>query len=318
MEVAIVDTDPPEHTRLRNFVSWAFTPRRVKQLQPGIERRSLELIAAMRAHGAPADLVGTYALRLPIAVICDLLDIPESDHELMCSWADAAVSSSALSDEEQMRFYAELGGYMTELIARRREHPGDDLISALVSAQKDGQITEHELLELAVVVLVAGNDTTANQLANCAYVLLTSPGHWQQIRADPDLVPAAVEELVRYIPLSSGILQPRVATEDVELGGQLVRAGDVVLIALESANRDENVFADGESLCFARQPNPHLGYSHGPHYCLGAALARRELEVAVRHWTGQLPEMRLAIPADTVRWKSGLLVRGPAELPVTW
>jgi cytochrome P450 len=316
---SMVAADPPVHTRLRNLVSRAFTPGRVEQLRPQLKKRSAGLLAAMSASGKPADLVRYYTARLPVEVTCDLLGIAEADREPMRSWKDGVVSVSALSEPEQLRIYGEIATYVSNLIEQRRRHPGDDLISALIAARDGGdKLTERELLELTIIVVVSGNDTTANQLANYAYMLLTHQAHWRQLVNDPDLIPSAVEELARFIPFSSGILQPRAAITDVELGGQLIRAGDVMLIALDSANRDEKVFRDGDELLFDRQPNSHLGYGHGPHYCLGASLARRELQIAVHHWTTQYPGLRLAIPAADVRWKTGLILRGPVELPVTW
>lgn len=316
---SIVAADPPEHTRLRTLVSRAFTPHRIEELRPRLEERSKELLTAMATRGKPTDLVQAYTARLPVTVTCDLLGIPEPAREPMYSWSDAVVSASALSEDETLRFYGEIASYVADLIEQRRRRPGDDMISALIEA-RDGEdrLTEQELLELTTVVVVSGNDTTANQLANYAFVLLANPGHWQELVRNPDLIPAASEEMARFIPFSNGILHPRVATDDVQLGGQLIRAGDVVMIALDSANRDEKVFTDGDALRFARHPNPHMAYGHGPHFCLGASLARQELQTAVSHWTSQFPGLRLAVPADEVRWKTGLILRGPDALPVTW
>jgi cytochrome P450 len=311
-------SDPPQYNRLRGLISGPFTPRRVEQLRPQVEKRSREFLDAMSAHGGQADLVKHYAAQLPVAVTCDLLGLPDSAREPMLSWSDAIVSVSALSEEEMLRFYGELYNFVVDLMAQRRRHPGNDLISALIQLHDDGdQLTDQELLELTMILLTSGNDTTANQLANYAFVLLTNGGHWRQLLPDASLIPEAVEELARFIPFSTD-LQPRVPTEDVELGGQLIQAGDFVVVALDSANRDESVFTGSDTLQFARRPNQHLAYGHGPHFCMGAWLARRVLQTAVRDWTSQLPRLRLAIPADDVQWKTGLILRGPARLPVTW
>lgn len=313
-----VNSDPPEHTRLKKLVSKAFTPHRIEKMVPHVERRSEEFLAALSAREKPADLVAAYTSRLPVAVTCDLLGISEDASEPMYTWKDSVVSVSALTEQEMYRFYGQLHNYVADTIEQRRRHPGDDLISALIDARDEGdRLTEQELRELTMVLIVAGNDTTANQLANYAFLLLTNGGHWRQLLDDPQLIPSAAEELARFIPFSTDV-QPRAATEDVTLGGQLIHKGEYVVIALDSVNRDEHIFSDSDALQFERQPNPHLAYGFGPHFCLGAALARHEFQTAIRDWTRNFPGMRLAIPGSEVEWKTGLILRGPVELPVTW
>jgi cytochrome P450 len=210
--------------------------------------------------------------------------------------------------------------YMAELVAQKRRQPADDLLSAMARARDEQQdrLTEHELVQLAAGLLAAGQETTVTQIPNMIYVLLTEPDLWAQLCADDSLVPAAVEELLRYIPLGVAAAFPRYATEDVELGGVLVRAGEPVLAALHSANRDETVFADADRVDFHRQAASHIGFGHGAHHCLGAQLARMELQVALATLVRRLPGLRIAVPEPELQWKRGMLVRGLERLPVAW
>ena len=311
--------DPPEHTRVRKLAARALTPRRIAALRPQVERHSAELIRAMRASGPPADLLACYARPLPVRLISELRGIPPSDQHKLQAWSDAIAAGTSLPLAERERQEADMVEYATALIAARRARPGPDLVSALIAARDHGhRLTDPELVELTIGVLVAGNDTTSNQLANFAFMLLTHPGPWQALQASPGLIPAAVEELLRFIPFDPGTMLPRVATQAATLGGQQISQGDVLLVAAESANRDERVFPDGEQLIFGRGTNPHLGFGHGPHYCLGAHQARLQLQVAVQHWLELLPGLRLAVPPEDIEWRSDLLVRGPAALPVRW
>ena len=311
--------DPPEHTRVRNLAARALTPRRIAALRPQVERHSAELLEAMRAGGPPADLMTCYARQLPVRLISELRGIPSSDLDKLLEWSDATSANTTMPLARRQRLEAELTDYVTALIAGRRARPGDDLISALITARDGGQqLSEQELVELVTIVLVGGNDTTSNQLGNFAFVLLTHPGQLQELREHPDRIPAAVEELVRFIPFGASTMLPRVATRSAVLAGQHISPGDVMLIANESANRDERVFGEGERLDFGRATNPHLGFGHGPHYCLGAHQARLQLQVAVRDWLEVLPGLRLAVRPDEIEWRQDQIVRGPAALPVTW
>lgn len=311
--------DPPEHTRVRNLAARALTPRRIAALRPQVERHSAELLAAMRADGPPADLMTCYARPLPVRLISELRGIPPSDLDKLLAWSDATSADTSVPLERRQRLEAELTDYVKELIAARRARPGNDLISTLITARDGSQrLTEPELVELTTIVLVGGNDTTSNQLGNFAFVLLTHPRQLQALREDPGLIPAAVEELVRFIPFGVGTMLPRVATQPAVLGGQQINPGDVLLIANESANRDEREFGEGERLDFSRATNPHLGFGHGPHYCLGAHQARLQLQVAVQHWLELLPGLRLAVPPEQIEWRRDQIVRGPAALPVSW
>ncbi|VVJ16433.1 Putative cytochrome P450 hydroxylase [Amycolatopsis camponoti] len=312
----ILQMDPPDHTRLRTLVAKAFTMRRVELLRPRVVSLATGLIAEMKAAGPPADLVDRYALPIPVAVICELLGVPVGDRPKFRVWSDAALSTSGLTPEEFERNREELRDYMRGLIAEHRARPQDDLMTALIEARDTrDRLTELELVDLCVGILVAGHETTASQIPNFVYALLDQPGQWQRLVDDPDLIPAAVEELLRFVPLGAGAGFARYATEDVEVGGVLVRAGEPVLVAIGAANRDRLQFDDAEGLRFDREDQHHLGFGHGVHHCLGAPLARLELQEALRALVTELPGLHLA--GDIV-WKTQMLVRGPRSMPIAW
>ncbi|RSD14224.1 cytochrome P450 [Amycolatopsis eburnea] len=312
----ILQMDPPDHTRLRTLVAKAFTMRRVELLRPRVASLATELIADMKAAGAPADLVDAYALPIPVAVICELLGVPVADRPKFRVWSDAALSTSGLTPEEFERNREELRDYMRGLIAEHRTAPQDDLMTALIEARDvRDRLTELELVDLCVGILVAGHETTASQIPNFVYALQDQHEHWDRLVADPDLIPAAVEELLRFVPLGAGAGFARYATEDVEVGGVLVRAGEPVLVAVGAANRDGLQFDDAEKLRFDRGDNHHLGFGHGVHHCLGAPLARLELQEALRALVTEMPGLHLA--GDIV-WKTQMLVRGPRSMPIGW
>lgn len=319
---SLLSMDPPEHSRLRKLVAKAFTSRRVDLLRPRAQQIVDQCLDGIERLGAPADLVANLALPLPVTVICEMLGVPPADQHRFRDFSDAILSTTAYTAEQITAARGELEAYLAEVVAERRATPGaagDDLLGALVTARDDDdRLTEPELVQLGITLLIAGHETTANQIANFVYLLLTTPGQWEALRADPDLVPDAVEELLRYVQLGSGGAFARVATEDLEVGGTTVCAGDAVFVNTQSANRDESVFHDAAELDLRRQHNPHIAFGHGVHHCLGAQLARVELQVAIGTLLRRFPRLRLAVPADEVPWKTGLLVRGPVALPVTW
>ncbi|KAB2340225.1 cytochrome P450 [Actinomadura rudentiformis] len=317
--LSIADMDPPEHTRVRRIALSAFTHRRVQQMRPRIEQIAAGLLDDMAAHGAPADLVEHLALPLPVTVICELLGVPADDRDRFTEWSAARLSVSAHTPEQMAEAAAQLDAYLGELIAQRRTDPAGDLLSALAKLPADGDgLSSAELLSLATTLLVAGFETTASQIANFTYTLLDQRHHWERLVAEPDLVPAALEELLRLLPLGATPGLPRVATADVELSGVRIRKGDTVVVARTVASRDESVFANGDTLNFDRPENPHLAFGHGIHHCLGAHLARLELQVTFGALLARFPDLRLAVPKEELRWKDGLAVRGLRELPVTW
>ncbi|WP_236792918.1 cytochrome P450 [Amycolatopsis sp. GM8] len=315
----ILSLDPPDHSRLRRLVSKAFTMRRIEALRPRAQQIADGLVDAMLAKGAPADLVEDFALPLPITVICELLGVPVEDRTEFRVWSDAFLSTSKFTFDEVVENVGKLRAYMTGLIAERRETPRDDLLGALVVARdEEDRLSEEEMLSLAEGLLVAGHETTASQIPNFVYVLLTNPGQLAMLRADLDLAPRAVEELMRFVPLGAGGGVARYAVEDVELSGVTVRAGEPVVVNLASANRDELVYTSPDELDLLRKEASHVGFGHGPHHCLGAPLARMELQVALRTLLERLPGLRFAGSEGDVRWKSGVATRGPEHLPLTW
>jgi cytochrome P450 len=319
----IKSLDPPEHTRLRRLVTKAFTARRIEALRPRAQQIADELVDAMLAKGAPAELVEDFALPLPIAVICELLGVPFEDRADFRLWSDAMLSTTKFTIEQVADHRNRMRDYVTGLITQRRATPQDDLLTALVVARdNEDRLSEDELLSMAEAILIAGHETTATQIPNFIYVLLTHPEQLAAVRADLDLVPYAVEELLRFVPLGSGGAQARYALEDVELGGVTVRAGEPVIVAIGSANRDELVYTDPDRLDLHRHEASHVGFGHGAHHCLGAPLARMELQVAVRTLLNRLPGLRFAESEQDgeggMVWKTGVSTRGPERMPITW
>ena len=315
---SVLSMDPPEHTRIRKLVGKAFTPRRVEGLRPRAAEIAVGLLDDMMAAGPPADLVDSFSYALPAMMICELLGIPEGDRRTFRGWADTVVSTTTATPVQQQDAYLHLVSYLADLVAQRRAHPGDDMLTGLVQARdNDDCLSESELLVLAMTLLVAGYETTAHQITNMTYTLLTRPSQLQQLREQPQLLPAAVEEMLRFNVFGSAI-NPRIATTDVELGEVLVRAGDPVLCSRSSANRDENVFSHADELDFSRDTNPHVAFGYGPHFCLGANLARMELQVALGTILSRLPGVRIAVPEDSLIWHNGTMMRGLAAFPIAW
>ncbi len=316
---SMVLMDPPEHTRVRRLVAQAFTPKRVAQITPRVERMADDLIADMLRHGAPSDLVEHYALPLPVMVICELLGVPFADRHRFRRWSTVVMSTTAYSPAEVGQALDEFSAYLWDLIDERREKPTGDMLSALVAAQDEGgRLSEAELITIAGTLLVAGHQNTVNQIGNFAYLLFGDADLLGRLRADPELLPVAIEEMLRLVPLGHGVSFARVATEDVELSGTRIAAGDAVLVSPQAANRDPAVFEAPDELRLDRGDNPHLAFGQGIHHCLGAPLSRMELRVAFARLLATLPGLRLAVPAADVPWQSGLLSRGPVALPVTW
>ncbi|MBO3741357.1 cytochrome P450 [Actinoplanes flavus] len=315
----LLNMDPPEHNRLRRLVALAFTSRRVERLRPRVQEIVGERLAEIERHGPPTDLVRSLALQVPIVVICEMLGVPARDQERFQDFSDAVLSTTAYTPEEILAVRTALQTYLADMVRRRREQPTDDLLGALVAARDDeDRLSEEELINLGIGLLIAGHGTTANQISNFTYVLLTRPGSWDLLRERPDLVPGAVEELLRYVEFGTGGSFAKVATEDVLVGGVLIPAGDAVFVNAQAANRDETVFDSPDEVDLLRQPNPHLAFGHGLHHCLGAQLARLILQVTIGSLVRHFPSLRLAVPAEDVPWKTGLLVRGPKALPVSW
>jgi cytochrome P450 len=308
-------TDPPAHTRLRGLVSGVFSRRRIEQRRGWIAGLAGELVDRMVTAGAPGDLRAALALPLPIQVICELLGVPYDDRDRFRAWTELAYSLVPAQAERVQAAMAALTGYLAELVAGN-PGVGDDILTELAGDTGDDALSTDELVAFGMNLLVAGHETTANQLASFVATLLREPAHWDRLVAEPELIETAVEELLRHTRLSE-VGQLRVATVDVPLAGVTVRAGDGVMAAIAAANRDPRAFDRPDEVVLDREPGRHLAFGIGPHFCLGAHLARVELQEALRALTARCPRLRLAVSAERLRWRH-VLVSGVEELPVTW
>lgn len=307
-------TDPPEHTRLRRLVSGAFAYRRVETYRPWIRELAGELADGLGADGSPADLRAALALPLPIRVICRLLGVPYADRDRFREWTELAYSMVPAEAERVHAAMDALTGYLAGLVAAKRAEPGDDILSEL--AADPAGLSPDELTAFGLNLLVAGHETSANQITGFVATLLRDPTRWDRLVAEPDLVPTAVEELLRHTRLSE-TGQLRVAVEDVALAGGTVRAGEGVIAAIASANRDPRAFDRADEVVLDREPGRHLAFGVGTHFCLGAHLARVELAEALSALLARFPGLRLAVPAEALAWRH-VLVSGVDALPVRW
>ena len=314
----LVNTDPPEHTRLRKLVTRAFTARAVERLRPRVTELADDLVDGLLEVGPPADFVSTFALPLPAGVIADLMGVPSDDVPRLQHWLEHILSVSAHTAEETETALGELTAYLSQLVTDRRKDPGDDLTSELIQVRDEGdRLSETELIFLLHLLLAGGFETTATLLPNALITLFRHRDQWERLREEPALVPTAVEELLRYVPITRSGLE-RVATEDVVLSGVTVPAGSTVLPLVNAAHFDPAYVDDPQRLDVARPPSAHLGFGHGIHHCVGASLGRLELTTALHTLVTRLPYLRLAVPEAAVTWKQGLITRGPQTLPVTW
>ncbi|MFG2358768.1 cytochrome P450 [Streptomyces sp. NPDC048521] len=311
-------SDPPDHTRLRRLVSKAFTARRVAELRPRVQEITDRLLDAVVPAGR-AELVADFALPLPVTVISELLGVPVDDRHDFQRWTDAMlVRGESMPDPVVVNeAWQRMRAYVTKHLEAKRARPGDDLLSALISARDEEQrLNEDELIAMAFLLLVAGYVTTVNLIGSAVAALLTHPDQLTLLRDHPELLPDAIEEFLRYDgPVNPGIA--RFAREDVEIAGVTVPRGATVLIASAIADRDPEQFPDPDRLDITRRDNGHLAFGHGIHYCLGAPLARLEGQIAIGTVLRRLPDLALAVPPTELSWRPGGL-RGPTRLPVTF
>jgi cytochrome P450 len=314
---AINVMDPPAYSRLRRLVAKGFTNQHVERMRPKTQQIVDRLLDAMTEHGCPADLVEHLSSQLPLTTISEVLDIPAGDRPRLRSCAIALMSTGA--PERQQAAKAELRAYFAELTAYRRRAPKEDLLSALATAEDGGEsLDEHELAVLGMLLLISGHDTTTYQISNITYMLLTHPQQLAWLRQHPEQLLQAIEELLRFIPFRHGVGIPRVATEDVELGGVTIRKGEMVHVSYLAANRDPLVFECPDELRLDRSSGPHMTFGWGTHHCIGAHLARMELQVAIGTLLHRFPHLRLAVAPDQVQWQTGSIWRSPKALPVAW
>nr|AFY08544.1 cytochrome P450 Svu016 [Streptomyces virginiae] len=323
---SLVTMDPPDHTRLRRLVSGEFTQRHMNTLRPRVRQIADELVGAMLAtDGREADVLTALALPLPIRVICEQLGIPAHEQDLFRQWSDGiltvaggkpADATAAAAAQESAR---NLMGYLGGLIAAKRTAPGDDLLTRLVRAQEDEDaLSTEELLTFAMTLLVAGYHTTTAAVSHLLLHLLDEPGHYAALLADPQGIPAAVEEALRYSQVASGFGSLRIATSDVDFGEVTVRAGEAVIPLMNAANRDASVFPDPDRMRLDREHNQHLAFGAGIHFCLGAPLARIELQVLLEALVARGAELRLAHPAKELTWHLATAFPRPERLDVRW
>jgi len=312
--------DPPDHTRLRGLLNKAFTPRSVEVMQPRIRRIVDELLDAIVPRGT-ADFIAAFAFPLPATVIAGLLGVPNEDLAQIKIWSDqiAAYIGGAQRDrdniEEARRGLVATCDYFGDLIQRRRRALGDDVLSLMLAAEDRGDmLSDHEVAANCVLLLFAGHETTTNLLGNGLFHLLSRPAQHRQLREHPHLAPMAVEEFLRYDPPVSGTM--KIATEAIELRGRAIAEGDMIAAQIAAANRDPSHFDDAEELRVDRDGPKHLTFGVGIHFCLGAALARLEAQIAFEAVLRRCPNLRLA--SETPEWKPQLFFRGLAKLPIAW
>ncbi|MBV9451635.1 MAG: cytochrome P450 [Streptosporangiaceae bacterium] len=305
--------DPPEHTRYRRALTAEFTVQRMKRLEPKIAGITRKCLDAMEESGPPADLVEDFAFPVPSLVTCELLGIPHEDRESF-RWAVATMSRWGSSVEETRSALDTVQEFFPPLIERRRQDPGDDLLSRLI---KNGELTDTELATVAWILFAGGFETTANMLALGTFALLEHPAQKELLRRDPGLINNAVEELLRYLTI--GHVGPqRAATEDVEIEGILIRKGQAVMMSLPAANRDPGHFDDPEKLDITKPAGGHIAFGHGVHGCLGQQLARVVMRISYPALFCRFPDLRLAVPADEVPTKQDTMAYGVHRLPVEW
>jgi pentalenic acid synthase len=313
--VALLGVDDPVHNTQRRMLIPSFSVKRIAALRPRIQETVDRLLDAMEEQGRPAELVEAFALPVPSMVICALLGVPYADHDFFEAQSRRLLRGPGVADVEAAR--DELDAYFLALIDDKLKNPGDGLLDDLVAQQlAAGTVDREELVALATILLIAGHETTANMISLGTFTLLQHPEHFAALRADDSLMPAAVEELLRFLSIADGML--RVAKADIDIAGSTIRAGDGVVFSTSLINRDGDVYGAPEELDWHRGTRHHLAFGFGIHQCLGQNLARAEMEIALRTLFRRLPRLALAVPADEVPFKPGDTIQGMLELPVTW
>jgi cytochrome P450 len=315
----MLNQDGADHARQRTLVNKAFTTKIINSMQERVQRMADELLDQVQAKGA-MDLIDDYAFPLPIVVIAEMLGIPPADRDRFRAWSDAFVTPARSEAEWQQheRLLNEFIAYLGAVFAARRQEPRNDLITALIQAEEAGdQLSEEELYSMVVLLIVAGHETTVNLIGNGTLALLRNPEQLARLKADPSLMPNAVEELLRYDgPVERATI--RFAAEDLVLGGQQIRRSEPIIVVLGSVNRDPAQFAQPDTLDLTRDNSRHFAFGYGVHYCVGAPLARLEGRVALSTLLQRLPNLRLTMPADDLTWRFNPILWGMHHLPVAW
>lgn len=317
----MISVGPEDHRRLRRLIQKAFTPRMIEGLRGRIEEISEELLDTIAGKGTrKMDLIEEYAFPLPIIVICEMLGVPLEDQDRFRGWSDVIMEGfnnpelDQASDEVMKAFV----DYLQELIAERRKHLQNDLISSLISVEEEGEaLTEQELYALVFVLIIAGHETTVNLIGNGVLALLEHPEQKQMLLAQPEFIQSAIEEMLRFNGPAE-VSNIRWATEDLELDGKQIRQGDMLFVSLLSANRDSLKFQEPDTFDITRKVNDHIAFGKGVHYCLGAPLARLEGEIAVSALLRRMPDIRLEVEEEQLEWRPGMIIRGVKAFPVTF
>lgn len=310
--------DDPEHARLRRMVTAPFAIKRIDAMRPAVQGIVDSLIDDLLAGPKPVDLMEAFALPVPSLVICELLGVPYRDHEFFQA-TSGKLFSRAVSVEERTTSLAKLTGYLDELLGQKAAEPGDDLLTRLVQRIDEGELTREQAVTMGVLMLLAGHETTANMIALSTLALLEHPDQLALLRDsdDPKLVARAVEELLRYLNITH-YGRRRVAVADIEVGGQVIRAGEGIIAANDAGNRDPGAFADPDRLDLRRDARHHIAFGFGVHQCLGQPLVRMELQIVYRTLYRRIPTLRVAAGLDEIPFKHDGAVYGVYELPVTW
>ncbi|MGC4943231.1 cytochrome P450 [Kribbella sp. DT2] len=316
---SILQNDGERHAHLRRLLTAEFTVKRVQALRPRIVDLVEQHLDKMLAAGGPVDLVEQFALPIPSLVICELLGVPYDDRDQFQHWS-ALLLSVKRTQQEQLQTSEELQQYMAKLVMSKQEdRSADDLLSRLITRAEDQgtPLTVPELVSIGITLLIAGHETTANMIGLSTLALLRNPDQLQQLREQPEIAPAAVEEMLRYLTVVQfGLF--RHVLDDIPIGDETVKAGEYLIAAITAGNRDTSVFPDPDRIDLTRKASAHLAFGFGPHQCLGQQLARVELSEVYTRLFARIPTLRLAVPFEEIKFKHDALVYGLAELPVTW
>lgn len=315
----MLNSDPPNHSRLRSLVQKAFTPKMIAQLDKRIERIADDLISDIERKGT-LNLVDDYSFPLPIIVISEMLGIPKEDQAKFRIWSHAVIASPETPEEikETEKQLSEFITYLQYLVDIKRKEPKEDLVSALILAESEGhKLSARELYSMIMLLIVAGHETTVNLITNTVLALLENPNQLQLLKDNPKLIDSAIEEGLRYYsPVE--VTTARWATEPFQIHDQTIEKGDMVVIALASANRDETVFENPEIFDITRENNRHIAFGHGSHFCLGAPLARLEAKIAITTLFNRMPELQIKGDREEIKWQGNYLMRSLEELPLTF
>ncbi|WP_246017431.1 cytochrome P450 [Micromonospora pisi] len=303
------------HTSLRRLASRAFTARRIEAYRPRVQQIADDLLDAMEAAGPPTDLIGGLVAPLPALVVYEVLGVPSTDVDRFNAWVADINSITAYGSPDAARSVADLRAYLAEQLERKRTEPGDDLLSAWLAAQDGDELSDEEIIGLAVAVLIGGREI--NSISAGMRALFQHPEQLERLRADPALIGPAVEEILRYTSVSPMFLV-QTAVRDVTLAGVEICARDAVMAVPWAANRDTAAFERADEFDITRPVNPHLTFGYGPHFCLGAALGRLEVEIAIGSLLRRFPNLAPAVPVDKIPWRPERINCGISEFPVTW